>query len=138
MLVNPKLDEIVNGDRGMLAEIRACLDSQCLVSAVTLMFSSLDALAALTRPVTQQSTDGNVFRDWVSRFMKPETTLSCTSEDLWGARCGVLHLYSPESDLSARNKARRIYYKWSAGPAADMARAIPSGSLTINIEDLHR
>jgi len=136
MLVDPKLDEVVNGKRGMLAGIRKCLDSECLVSAVTLMFSSIDALAALTRPIGQQSTNGEVFINWVSRYVKPESTLRCTSEDIWGARCGVLHLYSPDSDLSAKNKARRIYYQWSAGPAADASRSIPQGSLILVVEEL--
>ncbi|MPZ75128.1 MAG: hypothetical protein GEU77_01235 [Deltaproteobacteria bacterium] len=137
MLVDPKLDEVVNGERGMLTGIRICLQSQCLVSAVTLMFSSLDALAALTRPVGQPSTNGGVFKAWISRFIKPESTLGCTPDDLWGVRCGVLHLYSPESALSAKNKARRIYYQWKAGPAADASRAIPQGSLVITVEALH-
>lgn len=137
MLVEPKLDEIVNGPRGMLAGIRTCLEAQCLVSAVTLMFSSLDALAALTRPVGQ-STNGAVFKAWATRFVKPDSSLGCTADDLWGARCGVLHLYSADSDLSAQNKARRIYYQWSAGPAAQAVRAIPAGSLVIAVESLHR
>lgn len=136
MLVEPKLDEIVNGPRGMLTGIRTCLESKCLVSAVTLMFSSLDALAALTRPVGQQSTNSAVFKAWAAQFIQPESSLNCTTEDLWGARCGVLHLYSPDSDLSAKNKARRIYYQWSEGPAADAARAIPDGSLVIAVETL--
>jgi hypothetical protein len=136
MLVDPRLDEIVNGERGMLVSIRKCLESQCLVSAVTLMFSSVDALAALTRPVGQKSTNAGVFKKWVSRFIKPECTLGCSSEDIWGARCGVLHLYSPDSDLSAANKARRIYYQWRAGPTADATRPIPQGSLVLAVEDL--
>lgn len=137
MLIEPNLDEIVNGPRGMLTGIRTCLKSECLVSAVTLMFSSLDALAALTRPIGQQSTNGAVFRAWATQFIQPEHSLGCTAEDLWGARCGVLHLYSPDSDLSAQNKARSIYYQWSDGPAADAARAIPAGSLLIAVETLH-
>jgi len=137
MLVEPKLDEVVNGKRGMLTGIRACLDAQCLVSAVTLMFSSMDALAALTRPIGQQSTNGVVFREWATRFVKPKKSLACTSEDLWGARCGVLHLYSADSDHSAKKKARRIFFQWSAGPAASASKAIPPDSLVVSVEALH-
>lgn len=138
MLVDAKLDEVVNGPRGMLVGIRACLQSQCLISAVTLMFSSLDALAALTRPLGQPSTNGAVFKAWITRFIKPDSSLGCSAEDLWGARCGVLHLYSPDSDLSAQNKVRRIYYQWNAGPAVDVVRTIPSDALVIAVEVLHR
>lgn len=138
MLIEPKLDEVVNGKRGMLVGIQTCLRSECLVSAITLMFSSIDALAALTRPIGQQLTDSAVFKAWANRYIKPESELGCTAEDLWGARCGVLHLYSPDSTLLRRNEARRIYYQWEAGPAADVARAIPGGSLVITVETLHQ
>lgn len=122
MLVEPRLDKVVNGQRGMLAGIRSCLQSQCLVSAVTLIFSSIDALAALTRPVGQGRTNGGVFKDWVTRYVKPEESLGCTAENLWSARCGVVHLYGPDSELTANNRARRIFYRWREGPAADVAR----------------
>ena len=138
MFVEPKLDEVVNGKRGMLNGIQVCLESECLVSAVSLMFSSVDALAALTRPIGQQSTNGAVFKAWVDRYIQSDKILGCTSDDLWGARCGVLHLYSPDSDLSAKNKARRIYYQWSAEPAVEAARTIPAGSLVIYVEALHK
>ncbi len=137
MLVEPKLDEIVNGHRGMLKGIRICLEKQCLVSAVTLMFSSIDALAALTRPVTQQSTDSVVFKNWATRFIKPEDKLGCTAIDLWSARCGVLHLYSTESDLTNQNKAKRLYYQWNKGPRADTVVTLPTGAFVIAVEDLH-
>lgn len=136
MLIEPQLDEVVNGARGMLAGIQACLDAQCLVSAVTLMFSSIDALAALTRPVGQTDTRGANFQEWVERFLHPDRRLNCTSLDLWGARCGVLHTYSPESTRAFDKGAKRIFYRWREGPAADAGRRIPANSLAIVIEDL--
>jgi hypothetical protein len=36
MLVDPKLEEVTFGARGMLSGIDACLDTECLVSAVTI------------------------------------------------------------------------------------------------------
>jgi len=135
---DPKLDEIVNGKRGILQGIQACMDSKCLVSAVILMFSAVDTLAALTRPAGDQSTNGDVFKKWATVYLKPESNLGCSSIDLWGARCGVLHLYSPDSDLSFHGKAKRIYYQWTAGPTTGTARSIPSGSIVINVEQLHK
>jgi hypothetical protein len=34
MLVDPDLDEIANGPRGMLTGVDVCIQAQCLVSAV--------------------------------------------------------------------------------------------------------
>jgi hypothetical protein len=47
MRVEPKIEEVVNGPRGMLQGINVALVAECLVSAVGLMFAALDSLAAL-------------------------------------------------------------------------------------------
>lgn len=51
MLVDADLDEIITGKRGMLSGIDGCLETQCFVSAVALIYSTIDALSALTRPI---------------------------------------------------------------------------------------
>jgi len=61
MLVDPDLNEIVTGQRGMLQGIDACIGAQCLVSAVALVYSSIDALAALTRPTNAADTNTACF-----------------------------------------------------------------------------
>lgn len=137
MLVDPNLREVVVGPRGMLPGIQACLDQQCLVSAVTLVFAAIDALAALTRPINQRETDGATFRAWATRFLNPDQRMNCTAEDLWGARCGVLHTYSPEAVRAAQRGARRIYYQWRQGPVADAVRELPAGSVVVIVEDLY-
>jgi hypothetical protein len=136
MLIDPDLNEVVYGDRGMLSGMQACLDRQCLVSAVTLMFSTIDALAALTRPLTQDETDGGTFRGWAERFLQPGTSLGVTSIDLWGARCGILHTYSPETTRAARQGARQLFYQWKRGPAAKTQRALPNGAVVVVVETL--
>ncbi len=138
MLIHPKLNEIVNGKRGMLEGIQTCMVSECLVSAVTLMFSTIDALAALTRPPDNRSTDRTVFKAWATEYLEPQSNLKCSSDDLWGARCGVLHLYSPESSSSFNGTAKPIYYQWAAGPTTGTARSIPQGSIVIEVETLHK
>jgi len=137
MLVNPQLEQVIHGPRGMIPGIDACLASQCLVSAVTLMFAAIDALAALTRPITQGETDSETFRTWTNRFIDPATRLHCTAQDLWGARCGILHSYSPEAARAAQFGARRVFYQWRQGPAANAARALPANAIVLTVEDLY-
>src|SRR5690242_2714284 len=99
MRVDPTLDEVLNGPRGMLAGIDACLKAECLVSGVALIFAAVDALSALTRPAYASETTRAVYIDWVRRYLLPESNIHCTAEDLYGARCGVLHTYNTESRL---------------------------------------
>lgn len=138
MRIDPELDEIVNGKRGMLRAIEVCLSEQCLVSAITLIFATIDALAALTRPLDHARTTRTVFLDWVDRYLKPQKQLKCNALDLYSARCAVLHTYSTESDLTRQGKANAIVYEWRSGPPADASAPLPEGALTLVVEDLHQ
>ena len=138
MRVEPELDQIVNGDRGMLRGIEVALDAQCLVSAVALMFSTVDALSALTRPVGKDDTDKSVFIEWTIRYLRPDEAVGCSATDFYAARCGVLHTYSADSRLEREAKARRLIYEWELGPSADEATPVPDGAIVIQVEALHR
>jgi hypothetical protein len=137
MLIDPNVDEVTNGERGMLKGIEACIQQQCLVSAVSLIYSTIDALSALTRPIGQINTSRKVFKDWVDQYMDV-LTVGCTSADIYGARCGIVHTYSPESDLFRDGDAKAIVYKWRGGPAPDLVaiRGIPKGAIILCVEDL--
>jgi hypothetical protein len=135
VLTDANLDQIVNGDRGMLRGIEVCLREQCLMSAVTLMFAAIDALAALTRPPAVPETTGDIFQAWVTRFM-PMNRMGCTALELWGARCGVLHTHRPEARV-VQGAVLPLYYQWRAGPPAAAERALPARHRVIVIEDLY-
>lgn len=137
MRIEPKLEEIIYGDRGILKGIDVCLKAQCLVSAVSLIFSGIDSLAALTRGLDEVSTSRQVFKAWVDRYLLPDPNLSCNATDLYAARCGVLHTYSPESDLMKQGKAQPIIYQWHEGPDADATVPLPPDSIVVSVEDLY-
>jgi hypothetical protein len=138
MRIEPKLDEVVNGKRGMLRGIEVALESKCLVSAITLIFSSIDSLAALNRPVDQQSTNRQAFISWAEKYIRPEKLLGCSALDLYAARCGVLHTYSSASDLDRDGKARQLIYEWQGGPKANENIPAPSKAVVIQVEALHK
>ena len=78
--------------------------------ALLLMYATIDIVSALSRPVTDSDTSGHVFRKWVDAYMLPGSRLTCTSDDVWAARCGLLHTLSLSSRLSRTGKAKRICY----------------------------
>lgn len=135
MLTTPDLYNVVYGERGMLGGVRACLHAQCLVSAVTLMYATIDAVSALTRPMGDRETTRTVFLAWVQRFV-PLQRLAVTELELYGARCGVLHTYRPEAAV-VQGGVRPIYYQWREGPAADSERAMPANAAFVVVEDLY-
>ena len=75
---------------------------------LVLLYAALDTLAWLASPDSEATGKG--FQDWTDRYLLPDSSLPCTSADLWGARCGVLHTHGAESRSSASGKARQIWY----------------------------
>lgn len=138
MLVDADLDEIITGKRGMLSGIDGCLETQCLVSAVALIYSTIDALSALTRPIDVPDTTQEIFTNWVREYMDPDNSLRCTASDLYGARCGVLHNYGSDSRKRRKGEAKELIYKWRNGPDPDPKRKVPlpKDATTIIVEDL--
>jgi hypothetical protein len=137
MRIEPELDELVNGHRGILKGIDLCLSRECLVSGVALIFCGIDSLAALTRPMDAANTLRSVFIEWVERFLLPGSGLACTALDFYAARCGVLHTHSAESELQRQGSARPLIYEWRQGPRADAKVPLPPGAITIEVEGLH-
>lgn len=99
----------------MRSGIKACARAKCVVSALTLIYSAVDALAALAREKQEARITRQEFLDWVSAYLLPELGLELTALDIYGARCGVVHTYAPTSDLSRDGRAKLLVYKWRKG-----------------------
>ena len=78
--------------------------SQLLV----LLYAGIDTLGWLG--TTGDWATGESFKKWVDRYMLPDSPLTCTSEDLWAARNGLLHTATAKSKLTTDGRARQIWY----------------------------
>ncbi|HDY7429420.1 TPA: hypothetical protein RQJ38_004552 [Vibrio vulnificus] len=78
--------------------------------ALTIIYSTIDACGLLDAPDFQDKATGNTFKSWVNKYMLEDDALECNADDLWGARCAVLHTHTSTSDLSKANKVREIQY----------------------------
>jgi hypothetical protein len=138
MLGPGELDEAVVGQRGLLPGIEACIKARCLISSLTLIYSAIDAVSALTRPIKAADTDKAIFEAWVKAYMAAFlTATNCSAEDVYAARCGLVHTTTRGSRLS-RSKAgvRTFVYYWRHGPRPDSAVAPAHGALQVCVEDL--
>ena len=87
-----------------------------------LLYTSIDILASLVRPETSDATDSSFFKDWVTQYMLPILRSSVSADDLWGARCGLLHTLTAESDMSRHRGAKMLNYIGPDAPAAAFQR----------------
>jgi hypothetical protein len=90
-----------------------CLKQRLSLPALILIYSCIDSLGSLER--SEKEGTKQSFIRWVDNYLLKAKQLDCTAEELFAARCGVLHALTPDSDLYRQGKVRRIMY--ASGPA---------------------
>ena len=103
-----------------------------------LLYSGIDVVGALERKPGMRTKAS--FTHWVDSYMLKAKPLGCSSLELYGARCGLLHTMATESELSKSGKARQINYAWGNAKCQDFKTAgdilnYPD-ILSIHVDDL--
>ena len=95
---------------GLLRAVDLCLQEQLVLPTLALIYTGIDVVSALERTDTDRVQDH--FIRWTGQYLIPHLDTHITALDIYGARCGVLHSFSPTSNLSRGKKARPIAYAW--------------------------
>jgi hypothetical protein len=103
------LDNIINN---IIKSIELCLNAKLQISSLILLYSGIDIMAWLNRPVSEEFAIRNDFIRWVDDYLLPNSNIKCEAIDLYAARCAIIHSYSFYSKLSKRGKAKEICYAW--------------------------
>ena len=90
--------------------IEYCLKNKLINPALVLIYSCIDTLAYLDREESEEEVTKRCYIRWVNKFLLPNSNLNCRAEDLYGARCALIHTSTAESSMSKKGKARMIYY----------------------------
>jgi hypothetical protein len=88
-----------------LDTISDCLERRRIIPCLCLIYSSIDVVASLERRPNEDPKAA--FVRWVSDNMSKTKPLSCTPLELYAARCGILHTFTADSDLSRKGKVVR-------------------------------
>jgi len=89
--------------------IDMCLGERSVMPCLILLYSAIDIMGSLSADNDKQRTTSS-FKAWVNSYMLPGSNLRCTATDLYAARCGIVHSYSSESQLSKQGKAKMVWY----------------------------
>jgi hypothetical protein len=86
-------------------------DAELPEAALTVVYSAIDTFGFLAAP---PGASGNTFKPWCEKYiltrLQSVDGTPITSEDLWGARCGILHTSTPLSQKELDGKARQVFY----------------------------
>ena len=94
----------------LAAGIDSCVQQKNTLSALILLYAAIDAAGWLDSE--QPNATRRSFMSWTQRYLLQATALDCTAIDLYAARCGLLHTFTPESQLASEGEARYICYAW--------------------------
>ena len=101
-----------NNVHELLKTIDNCFKGKTNLSGLILLYSVIDIMVWLSRDQHNADSTKNDFIRWVEEFMLPGSSLVCTAEDLYSARCSIIHTYAPEwgTNMSYQNETKIIYY----------------------------
>jgi hypothetical protein len=124
----------------LMSGIDTCLERNLKGSALTLIYSTIDTAGWLDTDQTFTTRHG--FINWTEKYLLTAKPLACTAIDLYAARCGLLHTFTPDSQLSASGQARRLCYAWGTAKVEDVQRLIDvtNGNqiyAAVHVDELH-
>ncbi len=134
-----------NSDLGLGAledAIDYCFGSGKWTPGLILLYSSIDIMASLNRDPAKSKVTRSDFVEWVNTYLLPGSKLTCSAIDLYAARCGLVHSYSPDSDLSRDLKAKKIYYAHGNKKSIELQTKINNSSnkdiVSVHIDQLFK
>jgi hypothetical protein len=76
---------------------------------------------------------------WADKYLLRGASLPCSASDLYGARCGILHTLSAESNMSRKGIAREVVYVWGDAKVDELERAskeLGHNNCVVHVRDL--
>jgi hypothetical protein len=114
-----------DGVRQIYQAIELCLTNNLALPAMQLLYAAMDIMGSLNGPPdppkpppkSKTPKQGSRFRfqRWVRRYMLRNAGAPYRAVDLYAARCGVLHEFTPNSDLVRWGRAKKLLYSWGKG-----------------------
>lgn len=123
----------------VFATVELCAERGWQLPALILTYSAFDTMGWMAAPDPRAKVRGR-FTAWAERYALPAVPrLRCTALELYAARCGVLHTFTADSDLSERG-VRKLVYAWGPADLSDLERAaaiVGSGAwVAVHVSDL--
>ena len=89
--------------------IELCIKNDLTIPYLLLIYPAIDIAGWLNSEDPKEGVRVR-FTNWVDQYILPTGLLECTSMELYGGRCGILHCLSADSDLSEKGKVRTVFY----------------------------
>ena len=127
-------DPIINViNEGIKRDIRVALDNKCYRAATILIYAAMDAMAYLGIPESQEEVGKADFIAWATTHIRLPGKEQLTGEDLYGARCAMLHAYGVRSRMSHAGQCRLIGYMDKSDPPVRYNPAVSKELVLVSV-----
>ena len=124
----------------VFSAIDSCMSLKLIIPSLILIYTGIDCISWLTYE-GENISNKKRFKLWVDEWMIVENSLPCNSEELYAARCAILHSLSPNSDLSEKHGVRMISYAWGNADQNQLIESMKlldyTKSAVLHINDLY-
>lgn len=126
---------------GLLTAIEACFKGKQILPGLILLYAHIDIVASLNRPASKDEGTRQDFKDWVNQYLLPGSSLSCSVDDLYAARCGLVHSYIAEARLTRSGDAKQIFYAWGTAEGEKLQKRVKkvgldSKAVVVHVDEL--
>jgi hypothetical protein len=133
-------DRTVAWFRERLRSIGTCLSTGHPEATLALVYSGIDVFGWLAAPQDIEFGTGDTYKDWCDKYLVSRIQslegLVVTGDDLYAARCGMLHTSTPVSRLSRDRMAYEVWYQYRGEPGVNYFSNTGLIPLTLDIEEL--
>jgi len=97
---------------GMFNEIDTANKAGAMIASLTLTYVCIDAMTYLSIPLGRKEQNRHNFIEWVNKYLKtdPAQPYQYDGNDVYAARCGQLHTYSPDSTFGGKQNCKKFGY----------------------------
>jgi len=102
-LWSQKVDQLFEG-------IEFCLGKNLWEPTLILLYAGIDAMAWLDRSPAAKDVTSQDFIAWCQKYLLAPGDDLLTADDLYAARCGLLHSHTGESSKHREGKVKKVFY----------------------------
>ncbi len=108
-------------------------------AATTLIYQAIDIMGSLAMPSNAPKQEKRHFIEWADKYIRFAGAEQLSGVELYAARCGYLHSYSIDSEMSRSGKCRRIgYIAEDVLPEVVFVRSVDMNMVLVTIVALKR
>ena len=133
-------DPLINAIyQGIKRDVQVTYDNECYRACLILIYCGIDVMSSLDMPSSQAEVHADDFIQWAERYLSPylkNQTTQITGEELYSARCALVHTYGVESRKTKSGSARAIWYTIGGGQSIVWDATVAPNLVSLRLETL--